>query len=72
MAPGLLAALGVGLVARVVAGFLPSIVAEVSVAILLGAAVAAAAGRGFDRSIQGSVSRPNGSCESGSSSWAPA
>jgi uncharacterized integral membrane protein (TIGR00698 family) len=42
--PGLAAAIAVGLVARFVTGFLPSIVAEVTVAILLGAIVAAGAG----------------------------
>jgi uncharacterized integral membrane protein (TIGR00698 family) len=42
--PGLAAAVAVGLVARFVTGFLPSIVAEVTIAILFGVVVAAVAG----------------------------
>jgi uncharacterized integral membrane protein (TIGR00698 family) len=42
--PGLAAAVAVALVARLLTGFLPSIVAEVSVALLLGIVVAAIAG----------------------------
>ncbi len=45
LAPGLAAAIAVALVARLVTGFLPSIVAEVTVAILLGAMVAAIGGQ---------------------------
>ena len=44
VAPGFVAALAVAAVARVLTGFLPSIVAEVTIAILLGAVVAAIAG----------------------------
>ncbi len=44
IAPGLAAAIAVALVARFVTGFLPSIVAEVTVAILFGIVVAAVAG----------------------------
>jgi uncharacterized integral membrane protein (TIGR00698 family) len=43
-APGVLAAIGVAVVARIVTGYLPSIVAEVTVAILLGLVVATVAG----------------------------
>lgn len=43
-APGLVAAIAIALAARLAAGFLPSIVAEVTVAILFGAIVAALAG----------------------------
>jgi uncharacterized integral membrane protein (TIGR00698 family) len=42
--PGLAAAIGIAVVARVVTGFLPSIVAEVSIALLIGILVAAVAG----------------------------
>ena len=42
--PGLAAAVAVAIVARLLTGFLPSIVAEVSVALLLGIVVAAVAG----------------------------
>ena len=45
MIPGLAAAIAVGLVARFATGFLPSIVAEVTVAILLGVVIAAIAGQ---------------------------
>lgn len=45
MAPGLAAAVGVGLVARLATVLLPSVVAEVTVAILLGAIVAGVAGQ---------------------------
>jgi len=44
VAPGLFVAIAVAAVARLVTGFLPSIVAEVSVALLLGIVVASAAG----------------------------
>jgi uncharacterized integral membrane protein (TIGR00698 family) len=44
VAPGLAAAIAVGLLARFVTGFLPSIVAEVTIAVLFGAIVAAIAG----------------------------
>lgn len=45
MVPGLLAAIAVAVVARLVTSVLPSIVAEVSIALLLGIVVAAVAGR---------------------------
>lgn len=44
IAPGLAAAIAVAAVARMVTGFLPSIVAEVSIALLLGIVVASIAG----------------------------
>jgi len=44
MAPGLLAAVGVAIAARIATGFLPAIVAEVTVAILIGIVIATAAG----------------------------
>jgi len=47
--PGLAAAIAVGLVARLATGFLPSIVAEVTVAILIGIVVAAIAGDRLER-----------------------
>lgn len=45
LGPGLAAAIAVAVVARLATGFLPSIVAEVTVAILIGVLIAALAGR---------------------------
>jgi uncharacterized integral membrane protein (TIGR00698 family) len=60
VAPGLGVAILIGLAARVTAGFLPSIVAEVTVAILFGAVVAGLAGdrvRPFDPGIRFAAQR---------------
>ena len=60
LAPGLGAATAVAAIARVVTGWLPSIIAEVTVAILLGAVVAALAGprlRAFEPGLRFAAQR---------------
>ncbi len=55
MAPGLSAAVALAIVARLVTGYLPSVIAEVTVAILLGVVIATLAGsrmRGLDPGLQ--------------------
>ncbi len=55
MAPGLLAAVALAIVARLVTGYLPSVIAEVTVAILLGVVIATLAGsrmQGLDPGLQ--------------------
>ena len=72
IAPGLAAAIAVAAVARLVTSFLPSIVADVTVALLLGIIVAAIAGPRL-APLDGRASRspPNASCASASSCSAP-
>lgn len=55
MAPGLSAAVALAIVARLVTGYLPSVIAEVTVAILLGVVIATLAGsrmQGLDPGLQ--------------------
>ena len=55
MAPGLSAAMALAIIARLVTGYLPSVIAEVTVAILLGVVIATISGsrmRGLDPGLQ--------------------